>query len=247
MLKIENLTKKFNERTIIDNLSFEVDDGEILTIVGPSGAGKTTLLRCISGLERVDRGQFYVDDVQFDPYLEKGQQSTIGVVFQDYQLFPNLNVLDNVILSPQLALKMPVATAKNEALDRLKRLRLDGKEQLYPYQLSGGQKQRVAIARAILSDPKLLILDDSLSAVDAKTERNIEQRIAQKRRNGTTIIAASRLSSVEHADQIIVVDNGTIIEHGTHQQLLAQHGWYADTFNLQAKSAEIEGRLNDRG
>jgi len=96
-----------------------------------------------------------------------------------------------------------------------------------------------------LSDPKLLILDDSLSAVDSKTERNIETRIAQNRRHGTTIIAASRLSSVESADEIIVVSDGTIVEKGTHQELLHQAGWCADTFNLQAKNAELEGRLSN--
>ncbi len=200
MLKIENLTKKFNERTIIDNLSFEVDDGEILTIVGPSGAGKTTLLRCISGLERVDRGQFYVDDVQFDPYLEKGQQSTIGVVFQDYQLFPNLNVLDNVILAPQLALKMPVATAKNEALDRLKRLRLDGKEQLYPYQLSGGQKQRVAIARALAMHPKILCYDEPTSALDPELRGEVRDIIKGLKRDGITQIVVTH--DMTFADEV---------------------------------------------
>lgn len=95
----------------------------------------------------------------------------------------------------------------------------------------------------MLSNPKLLILDDSLSAVDSKTERNIEIQIAKERQNGTTIIAASRLSSVENADEIIVVDGGTIVEQGTHQELLNQPGWYAQTFNLQTKNAEIEGRL----
>jgi len=111
--------------------------------------------------------------------------------------------------------------------------------------LSGGQKQRLAIARAILSNPKLLILDDSLSAVDFKTERNIEQRIAQNRRFATTIIAASRLSSVENANQILVIDHGTIIEKGNHHELLAQKGWYYNTFHLQEKTAQLEGRLNN--
>ncbi|WP_412990005.1 amino acid ABC transporter ATP-binding protein [Pediococcus siamensis] len=191
MLKIENLTKKFNNRLIIDDLSFTVDDGEILTIVGPSGAGKTTLLRCISGLEKIDAGTFYLDGVAFNPFEETGKQSTIGVVFQDYQLFPNLTVLENVTLAPQLVLKQDAKTVQDEALQRLARLQLDDKKQLYPYQLSGGQKQRVAIARALAMRPKILCYDEPTSALDPELRGEVRDIIKGLKQDGITQIVVT--------------------------------------------------------
>ncbi|GAB5052791.1 amino acid ABC transporter ATP-binding protein [Pediococcus ethanolidurans] len=191
MLKINNLTKKFNERTIIDNLSFEVENSEILTIVGPSGAGKTTLLRCISGLESFDSGEFYLDGKKFNPYEDTGSESVIGVVFQDYQLFPNLTVLDNVTLAPQMVLKQSATEAKQSALKRLSRLQLDGKENLYPYQLSGGQKQRVAIARALAMQPKILCYDEPTSALDPELRGEVSRIIKGLKQDGMTQIVVT--------------------------------------------------------
>lgn len=191
MLKINNLTKKFNERTIIDNLSFEVENSEILTIVGPSGAGKTTLLRCISGLESFDSGGFYLDGKKFNPYEDTGSESVIGVVFQDYQLFPNLTVLDNVTLAPQMVLKQSATEAKQSALKRLSRLQLDGKENLYPYQLSGGQKQRVAIARALAMQPKILCYDEPTSALDPELRGEVSRIIKGLKQDGMTQIVVT--------------------------------------------------------
>ncbi|MBU7554270.1 amino acid ABC transporter ATP-binding protein [Pediococcus ethanolidurans] len=191
MLKINNLTKKFNERIIIDNLSFEVENSEILTIVGPSGAGKTTLLRCISGLESFDSGEFYLDGKKFNPYEDTGSESVIGVVFQDYQLFPNLTVLDNVTLAPQMVLKQSATEAKQSALKRLSRLQLDGKENLYPYQLSGGQKQRVAIARALAMQPKILCYDEPTSALDPELRGEVSRIIKGLKQDGMTQIVVT--------------------------------------------------------
>ncbi|WPC17927.1 amino acid ABC transporter ATP-binding protein [Pediococcus inopinatus] len=191
MLKINDLTKTFNGRVIIDKLSFEVPDSEILTIVGPSGAGKTTLLRCISGLEKIDSGSFYINDQKFDPYENSGNESVIGVVFQDFQLFPNLTVMDNVTLAPQMVLKKNVATAKKEAEASLARLQLDGKENLYPYQLSGGQKQRVAIARALAMHPQILCYDEPISALDPELRGEVSEIIKGLKRDGMTQIVVT--------------------------------------------------------
>lgn len=191
MLKINDLTKTFNGRVIIDKLSFEVPDSEILTIVGPSGAGKTTLLRCISGLEKIDSGSFYINDQKFDPYENSGNESVIGVVFQDFQLFPNLTVMDNVTLAPQMVLKKNVATAKKEAEASLARLQLDGKENLYPYQLSGGQKQRVAIARALAMHPQILCYDEPTSALDPELRGEVSEIIKGLKRDGMTQIVVT--------------------------------------------------------
>lgn len=137
MLELKEITKRFDNRTILNKMSFQVPDGEILAIVGPSGAGKTTLLRCITGLETVDGGDFILDGDKFNPAANRDNDKVIGVVFQDFQLFPNLTVMDNVTLAPELALKMNKADATKRAQELIDELSLSGKEQLYPFQLSG--------------------------------------------------------------------------------------------------------------
>jgi len=232
----------------LKDVHFKLNAGQTLGIVGPTGGGKSTIIGLLMrDFDHYD-GLITVGKIDIRKYELNSYLDTIGYVPQTNFLF-STNVRDNVRFADIEAPASEVEKASHIA-------DLDGDiEQMsdvYDTQvgelgvsLSGGQKQRLAIARAVLSDPKLLILDDSLSAVDSKTERNIETRIADNRRHGTTIIAASRLSSVESADEIIVVSDGTIVEKGTHQELLHQDGWYADTFNLQAKNAELEGRLSN--
>lgn len=234
----------------INNVSFKLGQGQTLGIVGPTGGGKSTIINLLMRDFDLYQGSISVGgndirDYNINKYLDK-----IGYVPQTNFLF-STDVRDNVRFANIDASQQQVEKAAHIA-DLAKDINnmpegYDTEVGELGVSLSGGQKQRLAIARAVLSDPKLLILDDSLSAVDAKTEKNIEQRIASDRQNGTTIIAASRLSSVEHADEIIVVDHGTIIEKGTHSELLENKGWYHDTFNLQEKNAAIEGRLKQRG
>ena len=164
MLELKNIKKSFSGRKILDGISLKVTDGEIMCIVGQSGGGKTTLLRCISGLERIDEGEMILDGRKFDPMSSK--EALIGVVFQEYNLFPHLSVLENVTLAPKIALKKDPQAVEKEARQLLKKLALEGKENLYPYQLSGGQKQRVSIARALAMHPKILCYDEPTSALD---------------------------------------------------------------------------------
>lgn len=171
MFEVKNLNKSFQDKTIINNLNLQVHDNEILGIVGPSGAGKTTLLRCIAGLEKADYGDFYVDGKIFDPVHDS--QAIIGVVFQDFGLFPNLTVLENIILAPQLVLKKSKHAACEEATLLIDKLDLKGKENLYPYQLSGGQKQRVAIVRTLAMHPKIICYDEPTSALDPKLSEEV--------------------------------------------------------------------------
>ena len=166
MLELKNISKSFGDKVILNNLNLEVKDGEILCIVGQSGGGKTTLLRCISGLEKIDGGQILIDGQVFDPYTNENNDSVIGVVFQEYNLFPHLTVLQNVTLAPTMVLKKKKEIAENEAKNLLNGLALEGKEGLYPFQLSGGQKQRVAIARALAMKPQILCYDEPTSALD---------------------------------------------------------------------------------
>ena len=237
-----------DQATALQDVHFQLKEGQTLGIVGPTGGGKSTIISLLmrdfdhyDGSIKV--GQYDIRKYNLDNYL-----NTIGYVPQTNFLF-STDIRDNVRFANIEASQEAV-----EAASRVADLDADIEKMPNGYDtevgelgvsLSGGQKQRLAIARAILSNPKLLILDDSLSAVDFKTERNIEQRIAHNRKEATTIIAASRLSSVENANQILVIDNGTIIEKGTHKELLAQKGWYYNTFHLQEKTAELEGRLNN--
>lgn len=204
MLEIKNLTKRFGSRTIIDDLSMTVKDNEIMAIVGPSGAGKTTLLRCITGLESVNTGEFYWNVTQFDPTNTTQKDTIIGVVFQDYQLFPNLTVLGNITLAPTMVKKEPMADVKKYARELLSRLGLEGKENLYPYQLSGGQKQRVAIVRALAMRPKILCYDEPTSALDPALRDEVAQIILDlKKQEMTQIVVTHDMDFAKNvADEI---------------------------------------------
>ncbi|WP_283678608.1 amino acid ABC transporter ATP-binding protein [Lentilactobacillus sp. Marseille-Q4993] len=210
MLEIKNLVKKFDDRTIINNLSVRVEDNEILAVVGPSGAGKTTLLRCITGLEKVNSGKFFWNGEEFDPSKMDQKNSLVGVVFQDYQLFPNLTVLDNIMLAPKLVKKMDNEVIKKTALDLLSRLGLEGKETLYPYQLSGGQKQRVALVRALAMDPKVLCYDEPTSALDPELRDEVAKIIVDLKSRElqmTQIVVTHDMEFAEKiADNILKVE-----------------------------------------
>ncbi|MBI1696337.1 amino acid ABC transporter ATP-binding protein [Lactobacillus crispatus] len=200
MLEVKNLSKEFNGYRILRDISFTLKDGEIMTIVGPSGAGKTTLLRIIAGLETKDAGEILIDGKPYD-------SGKVGVVFQDYNLFPNLNVLQNITLAPTLVLKKSKTEAEQDARLLLKRLQMSGREQQYPYELSGGQKQRVAIARALAMKPRILCYDEPTSALDPNLRKEVEKMILSLKKSGLTqLIITHDLNFAENvADQILKV------------------------------------------
>lgn len=205
MLELKNIKKSFSGRKILDGISLKVTDGEIMCIVGQSGGGKTTLLRCISGLERIDEGEMMLDGKRFDPMSSK--EALIGVVFQEYNLFPHLSVLENVTLAPKIALKKDPQAVEKEARQLLKKLALEGKENLYPYQLSGGQKQRVSIARALAMHPKILCYDEPTSALDPGLRDKVRDIILSlKDESMTQIVVTHDLKFArEIADDILKV------------------------------------------
>ncbi len=205
MLELKNIKKSFSGRKILDGISLKVTDGEIMCIVGQSGGGKTTLLRCISGLERIDEGEMILDGRKFDPMSSK--EALIGVVFQEYNLFPHLSVLENVTLAPKIALKKNPQAVEKEARQLLKKLALEGKENLYPYQLSGGQKQRVSIARALAMHPKILCYDEPTSALDPGLRDKVRDIILSlKDESMTQIVVTHDLKFArEIADDILKV------------------------------------------
>lgn len=200
MLEVKNLSKEFNGHQILRDISFTLKDGEIMTIVGPSGAGKTTLLRIIAGLETKDAGEILIDGKPYD-------SGKVGVVFQDYNLFPNLNVLQNITLAPTLVLKKSKTEAEQDARLLLKRLQMSGREQQYPYELSGGQKQRVAIARALAMKPRILCYDEPTSALDPNLRKEVEKMILSLKKSGLTqVIITHDLNFAENvADQMLKV------------------------------------------
>ncbi|MGQ5708353.1 amino acid ABC transporter ATP-binding protein [Lactobacillus sp. PSON] len=200
MLEVKNLCKAFNGREILKNISFTLQDGEILTIVGPSGAGKTTLLRIIAGLETKDSGEILIDGKSYD-------SGKVGVVFQDYNLFPNLSVMQNITLAPRLVLKKSTEEADKEAEQLLKTLQMMGHEKQYPYQLSGGQKQRIAIARALAMQPKILCYDEPTSALDPTLRKEVEKMILNLKKTGLTqVIITHDLTFANNvADQVLKV------------------------------------------
>ncbi|HEQ9096226.1 TPA: amino acid ABC transporter ATP-binding protein [Streptococcus pyogenes] len=190
MLELKNISKQFGQKTIFDGFNLTVQDGEVLSLVGPSGGGKTTLLRMLAGLESIDSGQVFYngEDVGID-HLEN--RNLLGFVFQDFQLFPHLTVLDNLTLSPTITMGKQKADAKENALDLLARLGLKEHAQVYPYSLSGGQKQRVALARAMMIDPQIIGYDEPTSALDPELRQTVESLIVQNREMGITQIVVT--------------------------------------------------------
>ena len=208
MLELKNITKKFGSRTILNKLNLTIPDQQILAIVGPSGAGKTTLLRCLSGLERIDAGEFLWDGQKFDPTAPDSKSHIIGVVFQSYELFPNLTVIENITLAPTLVLKETAEQAQTHAQKLLQQLDLTGKEDLYPYQLSGGQQQRVAIVRALAMEPHILCYDEPTSALDPDLRTKVGEIILKLKNNNnmTQIIVTHDMEFARQvADQVFKV------------------------------------------
>ena len=208
MLELKKITKKFGSRTILNKLNLTIPDQQILAIVGPSGAGKTTLLRCLSGLERIDAGEFLWDGQKFDPTAPDSKSHIIGVVFQSYELFPNLTVIENITLAPTLVLKETAEQAQTHAQKLLQQLDLTGKEDLYPYQLSGGQQQRVAIVRALAMEPHILCYDEPTSALDPDLRTKVGEIILKLKNNNkmTQIIVTHDMEFASQvADQVFKV------------------------------------------
>ena len=207
MLELRNISKKFGKKEILSNFSLTIPEKQILAIVGPSGGGKTTLLRMLAGLETIDSGEIYYNGESL-PLDELEKRNLLGFVFQDFQLFPHLSVMENLILSPIKTMGMSEADAKKKAVDLLTRLGLEAHADAYPYSLSGGQKQRVALARAMMIDPEVIGYDEPTSALDPELRLEVEKLILQNRELGMTqIVVTHDLQFAENiADQILKVE-----------------------------------------
>lgn len=207
MLELRNINKAFAGKQILTNFSLSIPEKQILTIIGPSGGGKTTLLRMLAGLETIDSGEIYYngESLAIDE-LEK--RNLLGFVFQDFQLFPHLSVLDNLTLSPIKTMSMEKEVAEKKARGLLEQLGLAGHADAFPFSLSGGQKQRVALARAMMIDPEIIGYDEPTSALDPELRLEVEKLILQNKERGMTqIVVTHDLQFAENiADQILKVD-----------------------------------------
>ena len=207
MLELRNINKAFGGKQILTNFSLSIPEKQILAIVGPSGGGKTTLLRMLAGLETIDSGEIYYngESLAIDE-LEK--RNLLGFVFQDFQLFPHLSVLENLTLSPIKTMNMDKEAAEKKARGLLEQLGLAGHADAFPFSLSGGQKQRVALARAMMINPEVIGYDEPTSALDPELRLEVEKLILQNKERGMTqIVVTHDLQFAENiADQILKVD-----------------------------------------
>ena len=207
MLELKNISKKFKDRQILSDFNLTIEENKILAIVGPSGGGKTTLLRMLAGLEKIDSGEIIYNG-EYLPIDEFEKRNLLGFVFQDFQLFPHLTVLENLVLSPIKTMNMKKNDAEKKAIELLEKLGLEKQINNYPTSLSGGQKQRVALARAMMINPKIIGYDEPTSALDPELRLEVEKLILKNRELGITqIVVTHDLQFAENiADSILKVE-----------------------------------------
>ncbi|MCI7226754.1 MAG: amino acid ABC transporter ATP-binding protein [Lachnospiraceae bacterium] len=216
MLKIEHLTKKFEDNMILDDVSLTVHRGEVIVVVGPSGCGKSTMLRCINALEPTQGGSIEIEGQQISQSSKNLTQlrQKIGMVFQSYELFPHLTVLNNILLAPAKVQKRDKEEVKKEALELLERVGLKDKANSFPRQLSGGQKQRVAIVRALCMHPEILLFDEVTAALDPEMVREVLDVMLQLAEQGKTMLIVTHEMQFARAiaDRVIFLEGGKIVE-----------------------------------
>ncbi|QTA38873.1 amino acid ABC transporter ATP-binding protein [Thermosipho ferrireducens] len=224
MLKIENLQKSFGHLKVLKGINLSVDRGETIVIIGPSGGGKSTLLRCINHLEEYEDGKIiFLGEVidRHNTNLNK-IRTKIGMVFQHFNLFPHMSVLENLTLAPIKVKKLSQETVIEKAKELLKRVGLLEKINSYPESLSGGQKQRVAIARALMMEPVLMLFDEPTSALDPELVGEVLEVMKDLARSGMTMIVVTHEMGFarEVADRIIFIDKGVVVEEGTPEKIM---------------------------
>lgn len=226
IISLKNISRRFNQTAAVDDLSLDIQAGEILGIIGRSGAGKSTLIRCLNGLETIDEGKIFFEghdvshltETQWAPYRQR-----IGMIFQHFNLLSSKRVIDNIALPLKLA-GVAKEKRRQRALELIELVGLNGKEQHFPAELSGGQKQRVGIARALAANPKVLLSDEATSALDPETTQSILELLADinKRLNLTIVLITHEMEVVSTiADRVVVLNRGRIVEEGSVKDIFA--------------------------
>ena len=226
MIKIhaENVKKNFGSIEVLKDISTDISEGEVVVIIGPSGSGKSTFLRCLNRLENVTNGKVIIDGIDITDKKTNinSVRENIGMVFQHFNLFNNLNIIDNMTLAPIQLKKCSKAEAENRAREMLKRVGLSEKAESYPSQLSGGQKQRVAIARSLCMQPKIMLFDEPTSALDPEMVGEVLKVMKDLAEDGMTMVIVTHEMGFarEVADRILFMDGGYNVEEGTPLELL---------------------------
>ncbi len=214
ILELKNISKKFADHLVLDDISFNVKPGEVVALIGPSGGGKSTILRSINFLEEIDQGEILFNGISLVKNNINEYRPKIGMVFQHFNLFPHMSVLDNMIFAPQKVLKLSKKDAIKTAMNLLKKVGLKDKAHQFPDALSGGQKQRVAIARSLCMNPEILLLDEPTSALDPEMVQDVLSIIKSFVHTGITIIMATHEMNFakNFADKIIFLSDGKVME-----------------------------------
>ena len=223
MIKVKNLHKKFDELEVLKGIDEHIRPGEVVVVIGPSGSGKSTFLRCLNQLETATEGEIYVDDELItDPKCDVNKvRQKMGMVFQQFNLFPHLTILENITLAPVMLKKMTKDQAKEKAMELLKRVGLEEKAEAYPVQLSGGQKQRVAIARALAMNPEIMLFDEPTSALDPEMVGEVLDVMKDLAESGMTMVIVTHELGFARvvASRVIFMDQGIIMENGTPEEV----------------------------
>ncbi|AXX88107.1 amino acid ABC transporter, ATP-binding protein [Malaciobacter marinus] len=219
IIKMNKINKYFDDFHVLKDIDFSVKQGEIVVICGPSGSGKSTLIRCINGLEEVDDGEITVDDLHIHNSKKnlKAIRSEVGMVFQHFNLFPHLTILENITIAPTLVKNISKKDAHEIAMELLKKVKLEDKANAYPADLSGGQKQRVAIARSLAMKPKVILFDEPTSALDPETIGDVLSVMKDLAKENYTLVCVTHEMGFakEVGDRIVFMDNGAIVEENT--------------------------------
>jgi len=225
-IRVSDVTKRYGERLVLDRISLHVDPGETVALLGPSGGGKSTLLRCINGLNTFDDGEIAVGAHTMrnpvEPKTMAAVRRSFGMIFQDFQLFPHMTTLANVMEAPIQVLRMTKAAARERAAQLLERVGLGGHFDSYPRQLSGGQKQRVAIARALAMEPRGLLCDEITSALDPELKAEVLSVLVDLKHDGLTLILVTHEIHFARraANRVFILADGRIAEHGPPSEVL---------------------------
>lgn len=226
MIKVNNLKKQYGELEVLKNITLEVTEGEVVCIIGPSGSGKSTLLRCLNALEEINSGEVSILGHNiFDKKANINKlREEIGMVFQSFNLFPHLSVIDNITMAPKSLRKISKDEAEKQAIELLRKVGLEDKKDEYPNNLSGGQKQRVAIARALAMNPKIMLFDEPTSALDPEMVGEVLNVMQDLAKEGMTMVVVTHEMGFarEVSDRVIFMDGGYILEEGNPKDIFTK-------------------------